>query len=273
MKLEKKLIICSIIAVTIGISSVLPLMFLMSATAQVTAAPEPWFSIDMPYSYWETLNGPLEYHPNMQFPGIEELNETNSVSEQHTIPLNITLTADPTKQPVDAQIEYYQIEVNSDKEHIMTKYFVVGTNGNSDFDVGVLLKDFHFNRNDWFNTDDFDLENAGGGGGLARQDWNSGTWTIFPLGGSGSGSVSASSTCREVDMLRAADSLTISLYRVGFVTFSGKSTTVNLANNELVDQIQLERYSEESFLYNDLIPEDELATIDLMRPISFESLP
>jgi hypothetical protein len=208
----------------------------------------------------------------MQFPGIEELNETNSVSEQHTIPLNITLTADPTKQSLDAQIEYYQIKINSDKEHIMTKAFVVGTNGNSDFNVSVLLKDFHFNRNDWFNTDDFELENSGGGGGLARQDWSSGTWAIFPLGGSGSGSVGGNSTCREVDMLRAADSLTISLYRVGLVTFSGNSTTVSLANNELVDQIQLERYGEESFLYNDLIPEDELAKIDLLRPISFEEM-
>jgi hypothetical protein len=92
------------------------------------------------------------------------------------------------------------------------------------------------------------------------------------LGGSGSGSVGGNSTCREVDMLRAADSLTISLYRVGLVTFSGNSTTVSLANNELVDQIQLERYGEESFLYNDLIPEDELAKIDLLRPISFEEM-
>jgi hypothetical protein len=92
------------------------------------------------------------------------------------------------------------------------------------------------------------------------------------LGGSGTGSVGGSSTYSEVDMLRAAESLTISLYRVALVTFSDNSTTVTLTNNELVDQIQLEKYGEESFLYNNLIPEDELATIDLMRPISFEEM-
>jgi hypothetical protein len=56
------------------------------------------------------------------------------------------------------------------------------------------------------------------------------------------------------------------------VTFSGNSTVVTLTNNELVDQIQLEKYGEEGWLYNNLVPEDELATIDLMRPVPFEEL-
>lgn len=272
MKLEKKLIICSVVSIIIGVSSVLPLMFMMPATAQTNTTPEPWFNIDIPYSYWETRNGPLD-NSHMPFTFYVELNETNSVSQQHSIPLNITLTADPTKQPVDAQVEYYQIEVNSDKEHIMTKYFVVGTNSNSAFNASSLLEDFHFNRTEWFNTDNFDLTNDGGGGGLVRQDWSSGTWSMFPLGGSGTGSVGGSSTYREVSMLREAETLTISLYRVGLVTFSGNSTVVTLTNNELVDQIHLEKYGEEGWLYNNLVPEDELATVDLMRPVPFESLP
>jgi hypothetical protein len=247
----------------------LPLMFLMSATAQANATPEPWFSIDMPYAYWETCNGPLD-NSHMPFTFYVELNETNSVSQQHSIPLNITLTADPTKQPVDAQIEYYQIEVNSDKEHIMTKYFVVGTNSNNDFNVSILLEDFHFKRAEWFSTDDFDLANSGGGGGLVRQDWVSGIWSMFPLGGSETVSIGCSST---VPALREAETLTISLYRVGLVTFSGNSTVVTLTNNELVDQIQLEKYGEEGWLYNNLVPEDELATANLMRPVPFESMP
>jgi len=57
------------------------------------------------------------------------------------------------------------------------------------------------------------------------------------------------------------------MYRVGIVTFSGNSTTVTLTNNELVDQIQLEKYGEEGFLYNDLVPDEELAEIDLLKPI------
>ncbi len=41
---------------------------------------------------------------------------------------------------------------------------------------------------------------------------------------------------------------------------------VTLANNEIVDQIQLDKYGEDTFLYNNLVPEDELSTIDLLRP-------
>ena len=272
MKTEKKLIVCSIAALLIGVSAVVPLAFLMFATAQPNTGPEPWFSIDMPYSYWETLDGPI-INPNFPFTVESEMNETNSVSQQHTIPLNITVIADTTaQQSVDAQLEYFKIEINTDKEYLMTQYFMVGTNGNSDFCPYPLLNEFNFNRPEWFSTDDFDPM-LGGGGALVKEDWTEGMWTIFPVGGSESGTIDGSSGSSHVDVLRAAETITISIYRVGFVTFSGNSTIVTLSNNELVDQIQLEKYGEAGFLYNDLIPEEDLATIDLMRPVSYESLP
>jgi len=269
MKLEKKLIACSIIALVIGVSSVFPLVFLMSATAKAEASSEPWFSVDIPYAYWETRNGPIDYPPQMQFPFDVELNSTNCVSAQHMIMLNITLTADTTKQPVDAQLEYYHIDVSSDKEHITTKYWVVGTNSNSAFNVSSLLTDFHFRHDEWFDTDNFDSTKDGGGGGLVRQDWSSGVWILFPLGGSETASIGCSSV---VPALREAETVTISLYRIGWVTFSGNSTVVTLANKELINEIQLEKYGEEGWLYNNLVPEDELATVDLLRPVPFEEL-
>ena len=269
MKLEKKLIVCSIAALLIGISTVFPLAFLMSATAQPSTGHEPWFSIDMPYSYWETFDGPIIYPSPFTVPS--EMNETNSVSQRHTIPLNITVVADTTtQQSVDAQLEYFTIEINTDKEYLMTQYFIAGTNGNSSFNPHDLITEFNFHRPEWFSTDDFDPMRSGGGGGLVNEDWMQGTWTIFPIGGSGSSSKGYGGTSTEVDVLRAAETLTISIYRVGLVTFSGDSTIVTLTNNELVDQIQLDKYGEESFLYNDLIPDEDLATIDLMCPISFE---
>jgi len=272
VKIEKKLIVCSIAALLIGVSAVFPLAFLMSATAQPSTGPEPWFTIDIPYAYWETLNGPI-IHPEMaNFTA--GLNETNSVSEQHTIPLNITAVADTNiQQSVDAQLEYYQIEINTDKEYLMTKFFVVGTNGNSNFNPHNLVEEFQFNRTEWFSTDDFDPMLSGGGGGLVKDNWTSDMWSIFPVGGTGTGSVGGSSTYREVDVLRAAETINISIYRIGLVTFSGDSTIVTLTNNELVDQIQLEKYGEAGFLYNDLIPDEDLTTVNLMRPVPYESLP
>jgi hypothetical protein len=273
MKIEKKLIACSILALAIGVSSVFPLAFLMSATAQAESSPEPWFSIDMPYAYWETLNGPLARdYPNMQFPTDLELNETNSVSDQHLIALNFTLTADTTKQKADAQIEYYQIDISSDKELIETHHWTIGTNIDSSFNVSSLLTDFHFKRDEWFDTDTFNPMTVGGGGGLVRQNWSSGVSVLWPAGGSGTGTLGGSSTYHTVSALREAETVTISLYRIGMVTFSGNSTEVTQANKELVTQIQLEKYGEEGWLYNNLVPEDELATVNLLRPVPFEEL-
>jgi hypothetical protein len=271
MKIEKKLIACSILALAIGVSSVFPLTFLMSATAQVNTGPEPWFSIDIPYAYWVTADGPLK-DSSFQLPWTSEMNETNSVSDQLMMALNFTLTADTTEQQADAQLEYYQIDMNSDKEFIESHYWMIGTNIDSSFNVSSLLTNFHFVQNEWFDTDTFNPMKGGGGGGLVRPNWASGVSVLWPAGGSGAGTLGGSSTYSTVSALRAAETITISVYRIGWVTFSGDSTEVTLANNELISQIQLEKYGEEGWLYNNLVPEDELATVDLLRPVSFEEL-
>src|SRR5665647_1730310 len=59
MKLEKKLILCSILAIAIGIATVAPLAFFMSpAKAQTDTTDQPQFSFDLPYAYvrdfWNT---------------------------------------------------------------------------------------------------------------------------------------------------------------------------------------------------------------------------
>jgi hypothetical protein len=264
MKLEKKLIACSILALIIGVSSVLPMVFLMSATAKAEASSEPWFSINMPYSYWMTKDGSIDYtalDPRLDF-GFD-YNETNSVSEQHMIVLNLTLNVDTKNEPVDGLVEYYQIDVSSDKELIETMHWFVGTNGNSSFSFDGLLDTFHFMRDDWFDTDIFTF---GGGGGLIKYNWAAGLSKLWPEAGSGTGTLGSSGTARVVSALREAETLSITIYRIGWVTFTGNSTVVTLANNELVDQIQLEKFGD-GWLYNNLVPEDELSTIDLLDPI------
>ena len=125
MKLEKKLIACSIIALIIGISSIFPLVFFMTATATTDTSNEPWFNITLPYAYWVTSDGPLDYSNSTLLsenviPDDIELNETNCVSEQHMLMLNLTLNADTTNEASDGRVEYYQIDITSDKEFVET---------------------------------------------------------------------------------------------------------------------------------------------------------
>jgi hypothetical protein len=260
MKIEKKLIACSILALIIGVSSVFPLAFLMSKTAKAETSPEPWFSVDIPYAYWVTKDGLLDDFYE-HFPSFGDANETNSVSEQHHILLNFTLNVDTTKQPIDG-LEYYQIDVRSDKEYIETKHCVMATNHS-------LFTEFHFKRDEWFDTDTFDRMKDGGGGGLSTENWSPGLSVLWPAGGSSCATVGHSNV---VSALREAETVTISLYRIGWVTFSGDSAVVTLANKELITEVQLEKYGEEGWLYNNLIPDDELATVDLLRPVPFEEL-
>ncbi len=230
MKLEKKLIACSIIALIIGVSSVFPLAFFMTATAKADTINEPWFSIDMPYAYWVTSDGPLDNDYGISFQsdsdtnqtdaqtwlnltitnntltainttgppsvGVQtgfELNETNSVSEQHMLTLNLTLNVDTTNEASEGRVEYYQIDLSSDKELIETMRFFIGTNSDSSFTFNDLLDDIHFFRQDWFDTDQFNPK-FGGGGGLLKYNWTVGSSRLWPEGGGGTGTLGGSGT-------------------------------------------------------------------------------
>ena len=264
MNFEKKLIACSILALIIGVSSVFPLMFLMSETAKAETSNEPWFSFNIPYVYWLTNDGPVA-DPKVEFPFSSEMNETNSVSEQHIIVLNFTLNYSPESELADCLMEYYQIKIATDKDIVENVYFSVGTISNSSYE----FPGFHFMRDDWFDTDVFDPL-YGGGGGYAYRNWPAGLSILWPKSGSGSGTTGSSGTSRVVSALREAESVSITVYRIGGVAFTGNSTVVKSANNEFVEQVQLEKYGEEGWLYNNLVPDDELATVDLFRPVKFE---
>ena len=313
MKLEKKLIACSILALIIGVSSVLPLTFLMSATAKADPTSEPWFSLSIPYAYWTAYDGPLNWSSDyFQRPEPNEGDPVEySVSHQHMMVLNFTLEDIPTTDPFDARVEYFQLTLSSDKESIMDMNWFVGTYKNGSFDFGGFLKEFHFRLGDWFDTDEFGNSTDGGsitlipagegnnvvnsdlapdfkfynstdgetyrpkhsgGGGVMKPDWPPGYSITSPSGGGGTYATTdpiagQNLTTPLVSALREAETLFITVRRIGWITFSANSTVVTLADNEIVAQIQLDKLGEATFLYNNLVPEEELANIDLMFPI------
>jgi hypothetical protein len=316
MNFEKKLIAISILALIIGVSSVLPLTFLMSATAKADPTSEPWFSHSIPYAYWTAYDGPLNWSSDyfQQPEPNEEQPIEYSVSHQHMMVLNFTLDDVPTTDPFDARVEYYQLRLSSDKEPIiLTRNHFVGTYKNGSFDFGGFLQEFHFRLGDWFDTDEFadggsitvipagegnDVVNSDvgptfgpedfnfsnstdgdnsipkpiGGGGVLKIDWPIGYSVTTQSGGGGTYAttnpiVGQNITTPLVSALREAETLFITVHRIGWITFSANSTVVTLADNEIVAQIQLDKLGEATFLYNNLVPEEELANMDLMRPI------
>jgi hypothetical protein len=261
MKIEKKLIVFSAVAIIIGIAAISPLMFFMTAKAET---PKPWFSVEMPYAYCDTMDGPLNYSDlyiaNMSVPDFTSSQPV--VSHRIIIVLNLTLDANLKTETDDARFEYYQINITTDKETVETQFFEVGTGVNDSF----AQKGFHFMQDGWFDTDKFDPK-LGGGSGLYNSSWPTGVSTLWGQGGSGTASVGSSSVSSVVSALREAQTVYITLYRVGWASFKGNSTTVSFANNETICQIQLEKYGDGWLYNNNFIPADRLSQIDPWKPI------
>ena len=105
-----------------------------------------------------------------------------------------------------------------------------------------------------------------------KADWPPGYSVTSPSGGAGTYATTdpvagQNLTTPLVSDLREAETLFITVRRIGWITFSANSTVVTLADNEIVVQIQLDKLGEAKFLYNNLISEEELANMDLMFPI------
>jgi hypothetical protein len=253
MIFEKKSIIFSILALIIGISSIIPAGYFLLTTAKAETPDEPWFCVHVPYAYLVAKNGTFD---DYEYPDYVYTNETDVESVGHLVLLNFTLATSIKNVEADARIEYFLIELRSENGVIMNDFAFVGTNSDSSFGFG----DFHFSRDGWFDTSNMS------GGGLLKYNWTDGDSILWPSSGGSTGTIMEDSA---VSKIMQAEELFITVYRLGWVTFSANSTLVTLSHDEVVSQIQLQKYGE-GWLFNDLIPDDELAKTDLWKPVDFE---
>lgn len=222
---------------------------------------EPWFSFTIPYAYWITSNGSIEHMGNNQFPIESTIDENRLVSQQHKMYYNLTLNIDASKESYDAIVECFKIELSSDKGLVRTKLYDVGTNFNNSFSLENTFNDPPF-------PDLFEMK-YGGGGGYRKPDWPIGHSCLFPSGGAGTGTIGGSGSSKLVTDLNEAEELFITVYRTGWITYSNNSTITTLVDNEIMDHIQLEKFGD-GWLYNELVHEEDLLTIDLLNPIQSE---
>lgn len=255
MKIEKKLVACSILALLIGVSSVVPLLFLMSAKAET--APKPWFNLNVPYAY-VTANF------------TENLNGQDVYDYWRVLVLNFTLNPEAENEISDARFEYYEFQLYTDKEQLGNISYFVGTNRTNSFTLSP--ESFRFTRDDWFDSNTT-------GGGMFTPQWNASSPPDFsqissvlsryssPTGHETTGdNLRYNEAPRMVAALRKAETLFIDVRKTGLVTFNGNSTLVTLSGNEFFQHLELKKYGD-GFLYNALFPEDQLSQIDLFNPL------
>ncbi len=102
MQIEKKLLACSILAIAIGIATIIPLQYLMNAeTATAIPKVEPWFNANIEYA---------ECNPYIVGNGTTTWDGATIQAVT-----NFTLTTNAIESDVDTQVEYYKFAVSSEQ--------------------------------------------------------------------------------------------------------------------------------------------------------------
>jgi hypothetical protein len=254
MKIEKKLIAFSILAITIGIASIVPLAFLMSPAKAQTTNDIPWFNFDVAYASWKATSkdGAIGY-----LDGIGPIYDLVSYSSTYLVLLNYSVNPDAINILDNARAEYYQLQVYSDKGQIENLTTSFGANCKDDINP---TSSFYFARPDWFNT-----TTNGGGTFITKFNGTLASSLANGLGLTGtSGSYSSNSfknttLPQEFLNIQNANKLYIDVRRLGYVTFDGNSTIVTLASNEVIQHIELTK-SGDQFVYGTL-PQSQLSQV------------
>jgi hypothetical protein len=232
MQIEKKLILCSVLAVAIGIAAVAPVAYFMATVSTAKAETSndvPWFNVIPAYAYYEANSE----NSTTYIEGTGTLDtikyETNS-----GIGLNYTLNPAAEGNLEGARAEYFQLQIYSDLGPIANETTYFGANcGADEFDY---ISNFWFARENWFNSSEV---SSGGGCFLTKfngtlADALAGGWPGGTGHSSGSGCLANETLPEKFLNAQNAQTIYIDVRRIGSIQFSANSTTVTLADNSVV---------------------------------------
>ena len=231
MKIEIKLVVCSILAIAIGIGTVVPLAFFMSpAIAQTDTNDQPQFSFDLPYAYVRDF-----------------WNTTTQTNDTYGWVFALAFKTSPNFNVADLDskviYETYRAELSSEKGSIgnITLSTFATPNTNPPINFTLYL-------DQWYNFTETKDSNG-------RTGWDNGTSIGFKNGFGENWDLN----------LGTPETLTITVYRDSWIIRNGNFTEIHKANPEAIQQIQLQKYGN-VFLYNTAIPQDELDKINPLFP-------
>lgn len=238
MQIEKKLVACSILAIAIGIATIIPLEYMMAAQAQLASDQEnklpeiPSFSdVNVTYAYC---------NPNK----VSANDTTTLYGANFQAVVNFTLTPTAIADP-DAHIEYYQFAVSSDSGSIvnMTYYFAANPKQNILFVLGPGI----IAVNEGLNTGPVPSTSQG----ATYDPWNH-TFTAGLVSSYVSGT-DQNNLPQVISDFRNAQTLYIDVTKVSTVTLNGNSTVTTPANNDILQHIVLTKTPDWSFMYGNYV--------------------
>ena len=222
MKIEKKLILCSILAIAIGIATVVPAAFFMNTKAQTY--DDTWFNLDVPYAYFKANATNTEYQ---------------TVAE---IDIQASLSQTAVNNRAEARIEYFEFTIYVDDIELEKQNYFYSITSSDNEDTTAM---FEFSRENWFNSSDFGVNSGGGSFITDPAQLNSnvigggGIYTTHYTIDDPNSDEIYEKYGKILDTMENAQTIYLEVRRVGYVTFEGNNTVVTLASNPVILQIEL----------------------------------
>jgi hypothetical protein len=244
---EKKVILCAILAITIGIGTIVPMEYLMSAQAQANAQTAQAQEKANAAADVQALVQPMFSDINITY-AYSNLDKTSS-NDTMTLygssieaVVNFTLAPDALKN-ADAQIEYYKFAVSSDQGPIfnMGYYLVLEANSYVTTGMGGPEGTITFANGLTFNgpsaTDSQDINFGSGGQCINYPAWDS-NFTMGYVSNYIFGT-DPNNLPQAVTELRNAQTLYIDVSKLCTVTVNGNVTVTTPASNQILQHIVL----------------------------------
>ena len=270
MNMEKKLIACSILAIVIGIATIVPLALVMpparaepdinDQSPQATAEPgtndqtpqataEPDTNDQTPPATAEPgTNDQPQFTFGMSYAYIRDVWDNSTLTpDTYGWAFALAFTTSPNFDVADLDskviYETYRAELTTEKGsigNITLSTFAIGSNSPP--------MNFSFYLNQWYNLTG--SKDCAGRAGSAN-----GNSTGFRNGADENWDLSTGEP----------QTLTITIYRENWIIHSVNSTEIYHANPQVIQQFQLQKYGN-GFLYNTAIPQNELDKINPLFP-------
>ncbi|HSV48774.1 MAG TPA: hypothetical protein VLH35_00535 [Candidatus Acidoferrales bacterium] len=234
MQIEKKLILCSILAISIGIATIAPLGLFLSTQFD----KEAQFNISVEYAYVDNYcaNDTAKIANNYGWV-YSMVFETSPKYNLKDFPFNLFPYADAVE-------EYYVIELRSEK----------GSIGN--FSVSTT----QYSLNGYRTAIS----------GFERNLFSHNASNVFSQGisgfvnGTSVGYVNGPITNLDTSMGKP-ETLVLTVRREGWAIYSNNATTIHVAGAEIIEELTLESYGE-GFIYNNLFTPEALSQMNPVMP-------
>jgi hypothetical protein len=253
---ETKIVLCSILALVIGIASVVPLAFFMYEESKKSR-------IDVEALFSD--QSPLDFNLTYAYISGDLWNDNRSINNgdwgwkydvnYRTVP-NIDMNAFPISQRFVA-FEYYTLEVSTGNEVVATLLFnsITYSRGSASYSASHNSTLFSFTNQQWlsFNSSNRMFSKA-----------NSQEGPVICGNGTAHGQVIGSASDWNISSGKP-ETIFLTVRRLGWVIIDNNSTTVHYASPEPLVRVQLQNYGD-GFMYNKLFTENELAQINPVMP-------